>query len=333
MDFLDGSVGKESACNAEDTGGMGSSSGSGRSPGGGHGSPLQYSCLGDPMDRGGWQTTVHRVGKSQTRLSVWACARMCMCIICLGPWGSAELEYGWGWSARRKPRGGTGTQPAQRVTLWASPLSFRSSWVGLGKKAHFCFSSWLLSHIPSPVPTVRLSLATSLEYRCLTMTQQIVPNRVSRKPNVFSENRWKQKQIIRLILSWICLHTPSQKSSFLDIYKMYSFINGLQTAAFCVIQYFTDAFGHGMLSLPLNTYHIAASDICISSGAWSQSLLNYEWHWWEKCEGTRLRGRLTQGLAQPFLLILTALPSCLCQLICEVTPLLRFQDAVSSNWV
>ena len=34
-----------------------------------------------------------------------------------------------------------------------------------------------------------------------------------------------------------------------------------------------------------------------------------------------------------FLLILTALPSCLCQLICEVTPLLRFQDAVSNNWV
>ena len=43
-------------------------SGSGRSPGGGHGSPLQYSCLDSPMDRGAWWATVHRVAKSQTRL-------------------------------------------------------------------------------------------------------------------------------------------------------------------------------------------------------------------------------------------------------------------------
>ena len=39
---------------------------SGRSPGGGHGNPLQYSCLENPMDRGAWQATVHRVTKSQT---------------------------------------------------------------------------------------------------------------------------------------------------------------------------------------------------------------------------------------------------------------------------
>ena len=36
--------------------------GLGRCPGGGHGSPLQYSCLENPMDRGGWRATVHRVG-------------------------------------------------------------------------------------------------------------------------------------------------------------------------------------------------------------------------------------------------------------------------------
>ena len=42
--------------------------GSGRSPRGGHGSPLQYSCLENPMDRGTWRTTVHQVAKSQTRL-------------------------------------------------------------------------------------------------------------------------------------------------------------------------------------------------------------------------------------------------------------------------
>ena len=38
----------------------------GRSPGGGHGNPLQYSCLENPMDRGAWQATVHGVAKSGT---------------------------------------------------------------------------------------------------------------------------------------------------------------------------------------------------------------------------------------------------------------------------
>ena len=42
--------------------------GSGRSPGGGHGNPLQYSCLENPMDRGVWQATVLRLSKSQTPL-------------------------------------------------------------------------------------------------------------------------------------------------------------------------------------------------------------------------------------------------------------------------
>ena len=43
--------------------------GLGRSPGGGHGNPLQCSCLENPMDREAWQATVHRVAQSQTRLS------------------------------------------------------------------------------------------------------------------------------------------------------------------------------------------------------------------------------------------------------------------------
>ena len=42
--------------------------GSRRSPGGGHGNPLQYSCLENPMDRGAWRATVHRLTKSWTRL-------------------------------------------------------------------------------------------------------------------------------------------------------------------------------------------------------------------------------------------------------------------------
>ena len=57
--------GKESAYNAGATRDSSSISGWGRSPGGGHGNPLQYSCLKNPMDRGAWQATVHRVAKSQ----------------------------------------------------------------------------------------------------------------------------------------------------------------------------------------------------------------------------------------------------------------------------
>ena len=54
-----------SAGNVRDSGLM---TGSGRSPGGVHGNPLQYSCLENPMDRAAWWATVHRVTKSQTRL-------------------------------------------------------------------------------------------------------------------------------------------------------------------------------------------------------------------------------------------------------------------------
>ena len=58
--------GKESACSA---GVPGSIPELGRCPGAGHGNPLQYSCLENPMDRGGWRATVHGVAKSRTRLS------------------------------------------------------------------------------------------------------------------------------------------------------------------------------------------------------------------------------------------------------------------------
>ena len=65
-----GSVGKESTCNAGDAGDMGLIPGLGRSPGGGHGNPLQYSCLENPMDRGAWCTMAHRVPKSRTQLKL-----------------------------------------------------------------------------------------------------------------------------------------------------------------------------------------------------------------------------------------------------------------------
>ena len=67
---------KNMPANAGDIRDVDSIPGSGRSPGGGHGSPLQYSYLEKPMDRGAWQATVHRVAQCQTRLkrlSTYAC--------------------------------------------------------------------------------------------------------------------------------------------------------------------------------------------------------------------------------------------------------------------
>ena len=63
--------GKDSTCNAGDVRDTGLIPGLGRSPGGEHDNPLQYSCLGNPMDRGAWQATAHRVAKSQTWLNNW----------------------------------------------------------------------------------------------------------------------------------------------------------------------------------------------------------------------------------------------------------------------
>ena len=59
--FADDSVVKNSPANAGD---VGSIPGSGRSPGEGSGNPLQYSCLGNPMDRGAWWATVHVIAES-----------------------------------------------------------------------------------------------------------------------------------------------------------------------------------------------------------------------------------------------------------------------------
>ena len=63
MGFPDGSVIKNAPASGGDVSLI---PGSGRSPGEGNGNPLQYCCLGNPMDRGAWWATVHRVAKSQT---------------------------------------------------------------------------------------------------------------------------------------------------------------------------------------------------------------------------------------------------------------------------
>ena len=88
MGFPGGSVVKNPPANAGD---VGSIPGWGGSPGGGHGNPLWYSCLGNPMDRRAWRATVHGVAKSWTQLK-----RLSMCVRTKYEWklGSGEGRGG-----------------------------------------------------------------------------------------------------------------------------------------------------------------------------------------------------------------------------------------------
>ena len=74
----DGSAGKESTCNAGNIGDMGSVPELGRSPGGGNGDPLQYSCLENPMHRGTWWATVQRAAKMTEWLSTAPISDPCL---------------------------------------------------------------------------------------------------------------------------------------------------------------------------------------------------------------------------------------------------------------
>ena len=67
--------------NAGDARGLGLIPGLGRSPGGGYGNPLQYSCLKNPLDREAWQAVVHRVRKNQTGLKQLSIRRDMSCFL------------------------------------------------------------------------------------------------------------------------------------------------------------------------------------------------------------------------------------------------------------
>ena len=69
MGFLSDSVVKNACASARDAGNVDLIPGSGRSPGGENGNPVQYACLENPMGRGAWWATAHWVAKSQTQLS------------------------------------------------------------------------------------------------------------------------------------------------------------------------------------------------------------------------------------------------------------------------
>ena len=85
LGYPGGSDSKESKSNAGD---LGSIPGLGRSPGGGHGNPLQYSCLEKPMDRGAWQVTVHGNHKESDTTEPLSTAQYCLFSI----WGLFGLK-------------------------------------------------------------------------------------------------------------------------------------------------------------------------------------------------------------------------------------------------
>ena len=96
----------------------GSIPGSGRSPGGGHGNPLQYSCLENPMDRGAWWATVHGVSKNCTRQSDWVCTHRLRSNI------GTSLLVQW-LKLHAVNEGGPGSTPGQRTRSHLLQLKIR----------------------------------------------------------------------------------------------------------------------------------------------------------------------------------------------------------------
>ena len=106
--------------------------GSGRSPAGGNGNPLQYSCMENPMDRGAWQATVHRAAKSWTHMhSVqFSSVQSLSCVqLFVAPWIVAcqaplftefsRQEY---WSGLPFPPAGDLPHPGIKPAFLASPV-------------------------------------------------------------------------------------------------------------------------------------------------------------------------------------------------------------------
>ena len=108
---------KNPLANAEDIRDVGSIPESGRSPGGGHGNPLQYSRMENPMDRGAWQAMVHRVTKSRTRLR-----RLGM---------HAHVLYTGGLSSVTQPSPGLLPFPASPSLSLCSEMSNRQTQAGV----------------------------------------------------------------------------------------------------------------------------------------------------------------------------------------------------------
>ena len=113
--------GKESTCNAGARGDMCSIPGSGRSLGGGHGNPLQYFRLKNPMDRG---AMVHRASKSQTRLKQLSMHSHTL-------WKKHENNLSWGQATKyltSNPQDCQGHQKPGKCDKLTIPRSLRRPW-------------------------------------------------------------------------------------------------------------------------------------------------------------------------------------------------------------
>ena len=129
---------KNRAANAGDVRDVGSISVLGRFPGVGNGNLLQYSCLGNPMDRGAWWATVRGAAQRWTQLSDWTT----MARAGLTPTPSPESEgFSKSWPLGK-------TRKAENLLQFGMTLTEK---LKESKKADLCFSSWLiLPALPSP---------------------------------------------------------------------------------------------------------------------------------------------------------------------------------------
>ena len=143
---------KNPPANIGDVRDVGSIPGSGRSPGRGHGNPLQYFCLKNPMDRGAWWATVHGIAKSWTRLSTHTHTHHTGCyhrsswdllsVTWPGPLSSQHLELSALhqpafaattvslWNVSSKAKATTTTSTPQTLLLF-SPFSFLNNTVSV----------------------------------------------------------------------------------------------------------------------------------------------------------------------------------------------------------
>ena len=126
LGFPGGARGEEPTCQCRRHSDVGLIPGSGGAPGGGHGSPLQYSCWENPMDRGAWRAAVQRAAKSRTRLKRLStpaypmetfpeCVRadaltVRTCVLAAASfrentWDSPPHHFHWGLSLKRRASG------------------------------------------------------------------------------------------------------------------------------------------------------------------------------------------------------------------------------------
>ena len=151
MGFPGASAGKESACSAGDPDLI---PGLGRSPGGGNGSPLQYSCWENPTDRGAWPATVHGVTRIGHDLATKPPPRIYTCMHRNGEgyWPVSHTEEPWIIYRTLLPRG-----EGMKLSLWAlAPQRDTSPESTAQKAGRGCSHGWETWPTP-PQPRGRAS--------------------------------------------------------------------------------------------------------------------------------------------------------------------------------